>query len=128
MIKLAFRGRAGRFGLGKGRRMAYKGLMNLEARTIAAMVRIYCRAHHGEKTRLCAECAGLLEYAEERIERCPFGAEKPVCNQCTVHCYKPEMRERVREVMRYAGPRMMAHHPILAVRHLIRSRRYSSVG
>jgi hypothetical protein len=101
--------------------------MNLEVRTVAAMMHIYCRAHHGTAGNLCRDCAGLLAYAEERIEKCPFGIDKPVCNTCTVHCYEPDMREQVREVMRYAGPRMMGRHPILAIRHLLRTKRYSGM-
>jgi hypothetical protein len=31
----------------------------------------------------------------------------------------PLMRDDIRAVMRYAGPRMLLHHPILAVQHLI---------
>ncbi len=100
--------------------------MNLEARTVSAMIHIYCRAHHGAAKDLCGGCAGLLVYAQERIEKCPFGIDKPVCNQCTVHCYASEKRDQVKTVMRYAGPRMLLRHPILAVRHLIRSRFYSS--
>lgn len=100
--------------------------MNLEVRTVRAMINIYCRAHHAAARDLCADCADLLAYAEERIAKCPFGINKPVCNRCTVHCYKPEMREKVREVMRYAGPRMILHHPVLAIRHLIREKRYSA--
>jgi hypothetical protein len=100
--------------------------MNLEVRTIRAMVRIYCRAHHDAERSLCPDCADLLKYAEERIAKCPFGIQKPVCSHCTVHCYKPRLRERVREVMRYAGPRMPLRHPLLAIRHLIRSRCYRS--
>ncbi len=99
--------------------------MNLELRTVAAMIRIYCRAHHGAAGALCPDCAELLAYAGKRIEKCPFGYDKPVCNKCTVHCYKAAMREQIRVVMRYAGPRMLWHYPILAVRHLIRSKRYS---
>jgi len=97
--------------------------MNLEARTVDRMIHLYCRAHHGAARNLCEDCAGLRAYALERIEKCPFGMNKPVCNQCTVHCYKPEMRERIKTVMRYAGPHMIFHHPILAIRHLIHSRR-----
>ncbi|RKX38407.1 MAG: nitrous oxide-stimulated promoter family protein [Verrucomicrobia bacterium] len=97
--------------------------MNLEARTVSAMIRIHCRAHHGAEKDLCADCAGLLAYAQERIAKCPFGGGKPVCNKCTVHCYNPEMRGRIQTAMRYAGPRMVWHHPILAIRHLIRSKK-----
>jgi len=95
--------------------------MNLEAQTVSAMIRIFCRAHHGAEKDLCEDCAGLLAYAQERIAKCPFGDGKPVCNKCTVHCYKTEMRGRIQTVMRYAGPRMVWRHPILAIRHLIQS-------
>ncbi len=49
--------------------------------------------------------------------------EKTFCSNCTVHCYRPEMRERIRTVMRYAGPRMLFHHPVIAIRHMIESQR-----
>lgn len=97
--------------------------MNLEARTVEAMLFLYCRAHHGAAGELCDDCAGLLAYARQRIEKCPFGVEKPVCNKCTVHCYKPESREAIKVVMRFAGPRMLGRHPILAIRHFARSKR-----
>ncbi|MBN2785247.1 MAG: nitrous oxide-stimulated promoter family protein [Pontiellaceae bacterium] len=97
-------------------------------KTIRVMVRIYCRGHHESSQVPCPECAGLLKYAEQRIEKCPFGSDKPVCNRCSVHCYKPEMRERIREIMRYAGPRMPFLHPVLAIRHLIRSRMNYFIG
>ena len=90
-----------------------------EDRTIAAMTDLYCRAHHAPGDGLCAECQGLLDYARQRLDRCPFRADKPTCNQCTVHCYSRAMRERVVAVMRFAGPRMIYRHPWLAVRHLI---------
>ena len=93
---------------------------------MAAMVRIYCKAHHDERSgrgELCRECSELLDYARMRLERCPFGAEKPTCAKCSVHCYKPAMRERIRAVMRYAGPRMIPRHPVLALRHLLDGRR-----
>jgi hypothetical protein len=93
---------------------------------VRAMIGIYCRAHHGPARELCADCTELLAYAGGRITKCPFGVDKPVCNHCTVHCYKPAMREEIQRVMRYAGPRMMGRHPILAIRHLVRSRRYVS--
>ena len=101
--------------------------MDIEFKTISAMVKLYCRKNHVRGNRLCDECSRLLEYARQRIDKCPFGTEKPVCNRCTVHCYKPEMREKAKEIMRYAGPRMLKRHPLLAIRHLVRSRRYSGI-
>lgn len=72
---------------------------------------------------LCEECSALLDYARRRLERCPYGVDKPTCAHCTTHCYRPALREQVREVMRYAGPRMAKEHPLLAAAHLIDSRR-----
>lgn len=53
----------------------------------------------------------------------PYGEEKPTCNKCPIHCYKPEPKEQMRLVMRYSGPRMLLKHPILAVRHLLHEKR-----
>jgi hypothetical protein len=100
------------------------GALRREERTIAAMIRIYCRDHHGPaRGRLCPECAALLAYAGERLRGCRYGAGKPTCANCPVHCYGPAMRERIGEVMRYAGPRMMTRHPVLAAAHLAKGRR-----
>ncbi len=70
-----------------------------------------------------SECAELEAYAHARSERCPFMEEKTFCSNCTVHCYRPEMRERIRTVMRSAGPRMIFHPPVMARRHMIESQR-----
>ncbi len=83
------------------------------------MVGIYCHNRHGTRGELCGECRQLLDYAHARLDRCPFQEDKTTCANCPVHCYKPEMRERVRSVMRYAGPRMLYRHPFLAVLHLL---------
>ena len=99
-----------------------------EFRTIVAMLRMYCRAHHASHGgALCPECTELHDYAQRRLERCVFGEAKPTCANCTVHCYKAVMRERVRQVMVWAGPRMLLRHPVLAVRHIIDGRRPAPV-
>lgn len=91
-----------------------------EFKMIAAMLRMYCRAHHGPKqANLCDSCSELHDYSRRRLERCVFGEAKPTCANCTVHCYRAAMRERIRVVMRWAGPRMLWHHPVLAIRHMI---------
>ena len=93
-----------------------------ELKTIEVMVRMYCCRHHAG-TPLCADCAALLEYAQRRLQRCVFGDAKPACAKCVVHCYSKDMREKVRIVMRWAGPRMLLRHPILGVLHLLADRR-----
>ena len=94
-----------------------------EQRTLAAMIGIHCHDLHGEDDGLCEGCAALLAYATRRLDRCVFGDDKPTCAKCTVHCYSAALREQVRVVMRYAGPRMLWWHPVLAVRHMIDGRR-----
>jgi hypothetical protein len=94
-----------------------------ELRTLRAMVRIYCRDHHEPFGDGCPECTALMAYATRRLDRCVFGDAKPTCATCTVHCYNAAMREEVRTVMRYAGPRMLSRHPLLALAHLRDGRR-----
>jgi hypothetical protein len=83
------------------------------------MLGIYCRDKHESSETLCPECREVLDYAAARLAECPFGEKKPTCAQCTIHCYKPDMRERAREIMKYSGPRMLRAHPVMAVRHLV---------
>jgi hypothetical protein len=93
-----------------------------ERETVRLMIQIYCRAAHGHPRQgpLCEDCARLAEYSEARLERCPWGEEKPTCARCPTHCYKPDMREAVRKVMRYSGPRMLLSHPVRGVRHVLK--------
>ncbi len=93
--------------------------MARESKTIEAMVGIYCHDRHGTRDGLCPQCRELLDYARARLDRCPFQEKKTTCANCPVHCYKPAMKEQVRLVMRYAGPRMLYRHPILAILHLL---------
>ena len=52
-----------------------------------------------------------------------FGDAKPTCTNCLVHCYSADMREQVRVIMKWAGPRMIWRHPILAFFHVLDGRR-----
>ena len=93
-----------------------------EKETVSLMIRLYCRKKHGSK-ELCPECAALDAYARQRSDKCPFMETKTFCSNCRVHCYKKDMREKIREVMRFSGPRMIFHHPIMAIRHVIESKK-----
>ena len=90
-----------------------------ENKTIEAMIRMQCRSQHQAKDGLCQDCYDLLHYAKERLSHCPYQEGKTQCARCPMRCYKPAMRERIRSVMRYAGPRMMYRHPMLVFHHLI---------
>jgi len=96
-----------------------------EKMTIEAMVRIYCRYHHGKD--ICEDCGAILSYCFARIEKCIFGPDKPACNTCTVHCYSPKMREQVKTIMRFSGPKMIYKHPYLAIVHLLKENRKKAI-
>lgn len=113
-----------------------------DTRLLGDFAAIYCRGKHAvaERTQLvsdgaslgvygarppcvCAECADLLVYAEQRRAACPKDP-KPFCSYCDTHCYRLEMRERMRDVMRYAGPRsLLTGHAIDGIKHVIDGRK-----
>ena len=95
-----------------------------EKETVSRMIAIYCRKKHGGKT-LCPDCAALEAYARQHSDRCPFMEKKTFCSNCPVHCYKADMREKIRAVMRFSGPWMLFYHPILALRHVIETKKES---
>ena len=131
------------------------GRLQRESLTIKLMIGIYCQGNHKnplltplitpagarsvkggmgvsspDEESLCPTCGDLLRYSLKRIEKCPFRADKPTCGRCPVHCYKSEKRAQVRQVMRYAGPRMLLYHPLLTVFHYLdeatRGKRYNA--
>ena len=89
-----------------------------EKETVSLMIKLYCRRKHGGR-ELCPDCAALDAYARQRSDKCPFMETKTFCSNCKVHCYKNDMREKIREVMRFSGPRMIFRHPIMAIRHVM---------
>jgi len=97
-----------------------------EDKTVSAMIALYCHKQHRGRG-LCVECRELAEYAREKLLKCPFMEGKTVCSLCKVHCYKPAMREKIRAVMRFSGPRMIYRHPVMALQHIIDRRRKEAV-
>lgn len=84
-----------------------------EKRVVAKMIAIYNRHHQTNADE-------LLTYAHQRLDRCPHGEAKPTCRKCPIHCYRPDMRQLMKEVMRYSGPRMILYSPLDAIRHILR--------
>lgn len=92
-----------------------------EQKVVGEMIALYCRKNHSDTVgkELCPSCEELLRYSNARSEKCPFMEQKTFCSNCKIHCYKPDMREKIKEVMRFSGPRMLMYHPLLAIWHLI---------
>lgn len=95
------------------------GHIQRETATVRLMVEVYCNGNH-RRTSLCESCSELSRYAQQRVQCCPLGSKKPTCRRCTIHCHDADHRDRIRAVMRYAGPRMLFRHPLLAIRHMFR--------
>ena len=98
------------------------GRLGREFVTMQRMVHIWCRDKHGGDVHHhgpCVDCSDFLAYAQRRLEKCPYGEDKPTCAKCPIHCYKRAQRELARDIMRYAGPRMTLRHPWLSLMHLV---------
>lgn len=94
-----------------------------EKEVVKLMVEIYCRGHKHGHSVPCPDCQSLIDYAAARLDLCPFMEDKTFCSACPVHCYEDQMRAKIKEVMRYSGPRMLLHRPLMAIRHLFASGR-----
>ena len=92
-----------------------------EIMLVSQMIKLYCHKNHTNRNgkELCDECQELIEYALERSEKCRFMKSKTFCSNCKIHCYSPEMRDKIQKVMRYSGPRIFIYHPVLCLRHVI---------
>lgn len=92
--------------------------IDYQIQTVAKMIRLYCRLKHNCIENLCVDCTELLNYSTKRLHNCPYGENKPECQDCKTHCYNKINRERIREVMRFAGPRMIIYSPIDFAKHI----------
>jgi len=96
------------------------GKIEYEKQGVSRMIHLYCRKKHNTPGDLCKECETLKQYAFDRLVHCPFKEHKAACKDCTVHCYRKDMRAEIRKVMRFSGPRMILYHPLDVLKHLIK--------
>lgn len=89
-----------------------------ESPTVRHMIELWCLKKH-EKQEIFEACRELLTYATARLDRCKFGDRKTKCHKCPIHRYSPDMREKIRKVMRFSGSRMMFYYPLEALRYIL---------
>lgn len=95
-----------------------------EKETVEKLIRLYCeKKHKMPRGNLCSECQNLLEYSQVRLERCRYQEDKSTCRKCPTHCYNPTMREEIRQVMRFSGPRLALRAPADWIRHQFADRK-----
>ncbi len=90
-----------------------------EQQVVETMIKMYCKGVHHTKNPPCQECAELISYCRTRVQHCPREEEKTFCSSCPHPCYSPEMRARIKKVMRWSGPRMLFVHPVLTIQHAL---------
>lgn len=101
---------------------------NQEVKLIPKMIEIYCNGNHNTNDHeLCPKCQELKEYSLFRLSKCPFKVNKKFCSFCKIHCYKPDMKEQIKDVMRYSGPRMLFSHPIFSISHVVQMIKYKKM-
>jgi YbgA-like uncharacterized protein len=96
-----------------------------DLKTLALFISLYCRYKHtdaaktvvqmrthdvrtiaGRELQLCPDCTKLLVHAFVKRSHCPMDP-KPMCKHCPSHCYAPNYRAKIQEVMRYSGKKML---------------------
>ncbi len=90
-----------------------------EKSTVEKMIYLYCKLNHHQKD-LCSECSEIKEYAINSLDSCPLKENKPSCKNCTIHCYSEEKKQKIKEIMRFSGPRMLRYHPMDFFKHFLK--------
>lgn len=98
--------------------MEKPGRVEHEKEVIKLMIEIYCKKKHGINDCLCEECQELLDYAHFRLSHCRFGDNKTTCGKCRIHCYKKDMRAKIKDVMKFSGPRLIIYKPSELIKHM----------
>ena len=83
---------------------------------------VYCNANHGTSgDKLCPKCTALLATIMTKMDRCPYGITKPICDRCEIPCFGDAKTREFREIMAGSQKRMLLQHPMMTVRHKLAS-------
>jgi hypothetical protein len=96
--------------------MFHNSRIEEEKATVGKMIALYCKKQH-HSIELCQQCQIVYEYATKRLNRCPYQNKKPACKNCTIHCYNPTMRDQIKIIMRFSGPKMIWSYPMYSLLH-----------
>lgn len=91
-----------------------------EKEIVGLMIKLYCIKHHMDADSPCHQCLEILEYAKKQLNGCKHGDSKGFCSKCTAPCYRQDMRARIKEIMKFSGPRLILYEPYEFVKHIIK--------
>ena len=93
-----------------------------EKNTIRKTFGVHCRSRHGSpEGKLCPRCTALLATVMTKMDRCPYGITKPICDRCEQPCFGASQTQEFLEIMRGSQKKMLLSHPILAIKHKLAS-------
>ena len=85
------------------------GDVGKDIKILEQFIQIYCDTKHREAEKseknglkLCPECHETMDYSRTQRELCPLDP-KPTCKNCETHCYKPDQRKKIKDIMRHSG-------------------------
>lgn len=83
---------------------------------------MYCHKHHGTSgDKLCPKCTALLATVMTKMNRCPYGITKPICDRCDRPCFGPQQTKDFLAIMNRMSTRMFLRHPVMAFKHKLMS-------
>lgn len=111
-------------GIDRLQRLETDPVLREEAQTLRAMVGLYCGENTARREGPANAVPPAKRFSPMRSSAwppVPTGPRSPVCAKCRIHCYRAGEKAFAREVMRHAGPRLLLAHPVLSLRHLVKS-------
>ncbi|MBN2546049.1 MAG: nitrous oxide-stimulated promoter family protein [Spirochaetes bacterium] len=91
-----------------------------EKKIIEDMIVFYCKKNHlSDEDYLCINCKNLLEYSINKLKKCKY-VNKPVCSNCTVHCYQKNYRNEIIKVMKFSGFNYLIKHPYIGIKFILK--------
>ena len=99
-----------------------KNTVPKERENIRKTFGVYCNANHEtEGGKLCPKCTALLSTVMIKIQRCPYGTGKPICDKCETPCFGENQTKEFRAIMQSGQKKMIFSNPIMAVKHKLAS-------
>lgn len=105
--------------LPKKKPVVIKNNIPKEKETIRKMFGTYCQNHHNPPSgkKLCPKCTALLATVMLKMNRCPYGITKPICDKCEIQCFGTTQTKEFMEIMKGARTKMFFKHPIMSLKH-----------
>ena len=83
---------------------------------------VYCHKEHDTSgDKLCPKCTALLATVLMKMNRCPYGITKPICDRCESPCFSKSQNIEFRKIMTANQKSMLLRHPIMTIKHKLAS-------